>query len=567
MIPSYNKIIQKRETGKVRLVIGSNIETYLKCHYLSEMYIDKFFMGNDLSTLWMTSEQTTQFWESSTNLEGYAMPLDQSKFDQMQIVWCVMIIVKYLKRLIDKVDQYIIDMVEEELLKSYVYHDGKIFKWLNGLWSGQKWTALIGTIINIVTARMAERIAQEEGIYVRRSWFCAQGDDDNFRFRDLTSCFAVYQAYLDMGYIVNPKKFYISRTRDEFLRKVIYKNEVTGYPARSITSLLWSNPVKTEVEPTTGKTLLATWHLFASRLRIRLEDTDYKSDIMQGMKWSRLQFDNFIRAAGSLGGAGLQSVSSTTIRLMPNLPKKPEYTFEGPGVKTMGRLFGQERRWREYAAQTIQFYPAGRPDKKQYFGDGVPEKYKRQKEKATVFVGPQYRTQALTSGRRWFPSWRSVKTLLSERLYGVKKEQKEFSVIIYNWRREMLNVIGSSSSVLEPIPPASIQSLSIARETASKWSTNYDACLSKWSRATKFIKETALFEGFTTIGPVIPGLSIGYSSYLTKKWYLDRLITKLAMKDKPSHGAYLQLQVMIEQKAISRIEKLKERNALILIRE
>jgi hypothetical protein len=252
---------------------------------------------------------------------------------------------------------------------------------------------------------------------------------------------------------------------------------------------------------------------------------------------------------------------------MPQLPPKPKLTFVGPGVTHMAETFGEKRVWGNYAANTLQMYPAGRPDKKQYFGDEVPKNYKTGENNAKIFVGDSYKQRARLTGRRWFRSWKDVKYLLTDRMQEVKKDAKEFSTILYTWNSESLNVIGCGSTKLKPIVPASIQTLSVARETAPQWSSNYEEVLTGWSKATKYIKQTVLFEGLSTVAPIISGLAIGYTAYLTRLAFLSKLRTKLMMKKEPNFGAYLQLQVNVEQLSRKKILDNLALGRIPLIRE
>jgi len=542
----YSKVIMKRETGKVRLVIGSNLELYLKMHYLSEMFIDQFFSGDERSTLWMNGDETMRFWEKVSVFKGFAMPIDQGKFDQMQTRRMVLRLVMKLRDKLFKMGMgehgvNVFNLVLQELSQSIIFDGRSQRPWLNGVLSGLKWTALLDTLLNLITIEMAKMYCAEKGINVNPLMFCAQGDDDLLRFGTFVECIGVYWAITSFGFNINPRKFFISRSRDEFLRRVIGPGLVTGYPARSVVALLWSNPVKSEVEPTTATSLRNTWKLFADRLGCRLLQLPVKKDIALGMRWSSTAVDKWWNVPAGCGGGGVPPYGFTTLEFIPKKVPAVDYTFKSPGVDAMVSQFGARDEWTAYARKTLNIYTEGRPVGKLFYGD-VPVKYQTGINSAKYFVGDKYKVIARQFRRQWFPDWTAVKTHIRSKFNSFRKESKEFEPVLFTWRKERIDGIGGGERQLEPIPPATMRTLSVARTTARQFSKNYDDVLARWAHASKAIQITALFEGFSASAPCLDGYSVGMLSYLAGK-KLAGMVATLKNKKTPNVGAWKQILV------------------------
>jgi hypothetical protein len=84
------------------------------------------------------------------------------------------------------------------------------FSWNNGLPSGWRWTALLDTILNISSFRVAKKIVEEilhETVELKGH--CSQGDII-FCCRDYEQIRMLISVYVQLGYEMHPQKTYIS---------------------------------------------------------------------------------------------------------------------------------------------------------------------------------------------------------------------------------------------------------------------------------------------------------------------------------------------------------------------
>lgn len=312
----YAKIIEKRETKKTRLVIGSNLEQYWVQDYLSESLLDDIFRGSDLSTLWMTPRQTAEFWDDFRTTEyGYNMPLDQSEFDQNQSA-------AHIKAILQGVLDGVRPIVTEEWVElfenamysmggGYVQTSSGKISYKSGILSGWRWTAWLDTLINYVTFTLACR---EELITPIRKLF--QGDDVRSRFTTIGEAARVRARIESYGYIVNPRKFFVSALRDEYLRRTAIEGRVQGYPARSVNALLWSSPLAADPAPGIDRLseMLTSWEILKGRLQIY--ESKFLTSVMVGEmsranELTRKDVHKWLETDAAWGGGSLLPTSYT----------------------------------------------------------------------------------------------------------------------------------------------------------------------------------------------------------------------------------------------------------------
>jgi hypothetical protein len=310
----YGKVIQKRETKKSRLIVSTDLETHWKEDYLQKAIWEPLSRGSKLSTLFMTSKQTRQFWADMADFSDGSIrePLDQSKFDQEQTKNMVNIV--YEER-----GNVILDLVDGPLMPElwemnervrYAGTHGYIqvpgfgrMAYKNGILSGKRDTAFLDTIINAAVFEVALEEAKTTARYV------AQGDDLQTRFDRWLGAVATWALIQDCGFKVNPAKFFISDTRDEFLRKVAEPGVVFGYPARCINSLLWRNPVNDPPAP--GKLrlgeMLDQWHTLVNRFDLTFSDimTDMVKDMARANQMKNSDVYMWLHTPAAIGGGGL----------------------------------------------------------------------------------------------------------------------------------------------------------------------------------------------------------------------------------------------------------------------
>lgn len=251
--PQYNKVIKKRETGKVRAVVGGDDALYLKMAYFSSKF-EKLATGT-LTSLFMTSSQQVEMWGSIVNgirnRSRVACPVDQSSFDHMVDMDMILDVLTVLEPFCTRTDEdtELFSAVRFAIQNGVVeLKDGGRSGQIvieKGVISGWRWTALIDSMVNY-----GEWFANNAAVQ-RRTGFSAsnvvvQGDDDVMRVPNAATGVLLLDQYAQVGLKVNAAKNFIASTRDEYLRYVADKDGVRGYPARAVNSLLWRNPISAD---------------------------------------------------------------------------------------------------------------------------------------------------------------------------------------------------------------------------------------------------------------------------------------------------------------------------------
>lgn len=134
------------------------------------------------------------------------------------------------------------DNVKYLLENTQVSIGDELIKWLNGLLSGWKFTACMGTTINLAID------------YAIRAIYCVavpkvlvtQGDDYEAVDQCTGDSIATWEAMIENGFVIKPGESTI-QDQGEFLRYVVGKGRVFGYPIRVVSSNLW----REEYLPTT----------------------------------------------------------------------------------------------------------------------------------------------------------------------------------------------------------------------------------------------------------------------------------------------------------------------------
>lgn len=266
------KLVPKREVGKIRAVIASDMSTYLKMTYLSH-YIDSLINTNQ-SPLWLKNSQAVlEMWERlSSSSSNWNFPFDQSAFDQHVALSMVLLSIEKIRdRVLEFYDTQEIRVYFSNIL--YALKDSTMeYKGINypvkgGILSGWRWTAMLDTIINAAQLRTWQLYETNMGGYPVFKQSVFQGDDIALTMSDPTYAQKYFNFMTNLGYEVHPKKVFLNKGRNEFLRKVITPDKVKGYPARTINSILWRNPVNPE--PPKGKyrasEILNQWSSLISR--------------------------------------------------------------------------------------------------------------------------------------------------------------------------------------------------------------------------------------------------------------------------------------------------------------
>jgi hypothetical protein len=332
------KAAVKRELKKARAIVSSDLDTYLKQDYVSRAWLDAALRGNPDSTLFMTTEQLTDMWKRFMS-PGIAMPLDQSQFDHEVNLPMIMIVLQQLQR---RARETLFGSARDDVLSTlerimYAFQGGFVDVFgiriaiKNGILSGWKWTALLDTIINIIEMRVARRLVMREWGQQHDpvDWFNAQGDDDLIRSKRVSYCVALYLAYVHMQFKINPAKFFISTSSDEYLRRVadLEQRAMLGYPARSVNSITNRNPISEHDRPGFERMndTLTRWNTFASRLGLDSVPPEAIDDIAKSSEMSNEEVLLWLRTPLQLGGGGINVLPglglgvTSNVRTMPTL--------------------------------------------------------------------------------------------------------------------------------------------------------------------------------------------------------------------------------------------------------
>lgn len=188
--------------------------------------------------------------------------------------------------------------------------EGEARAWENGIPSRWRWTALLDTLPNIVSFRIEQGYCLKYyGVGVPVGRYTMQGDDVIFTTISTEAVEALVAMYQTLWYRVHLQKTYISRDRDEFLRRSYERGGITGYTPRTLLSLSFRNPI-IPLPVTPAERLysrLALWSLAQQRgASPRACAELYLEDALQaGIDGQRAAA--FALAPAIYGGAGLET--------------------------------------------------------------------------------------------------------------------------------------------------------------------------------------------------------------------------------------------------------------------
>jgi hypothetical protein len=273
---SLNKVLQKRETGKVRAVVSSNLETYLVQSYAGS-WIEEALKGNTNSSLWYNSTMQVEMYNNMalsmggqvihTPADVSSYDKDVSTFENVSVEKCVGVINdRYAPKRIRsdlRVASKTLSLLTE---RRFVRVDNKNIKVESGLLSGERWTAKKGSVTSSARLRIVNELLNRI-VFQKLIYRIAQGDDTEWQTRMPGASSAGVRILQLMNIPINVQKSFIASKRTEYLRQVPQPKHVSGYPARTISGLLWRNPVSRDPPAGIGRMeeQLGQWNLFYSR--------------------------------------------------------------------------------------------------------------------------------------------------------------------------------------------------------------------------------------------------------------------------------------------------------------
>lgn len=422
------KAVQKSETGKVRAVIGSDMSLYLKMTYIS-LFLDQIFSKRKDTTLYMTKRDRLDFWQKFAHDGTYRMPLDQSEFDMGVNSSMIKSVMKVLKKVLlhfyhgDHKEQVIeiMDLITYAVDGGVVVIAGQKIPITNGVLSGWRWTAMIDTLVNLAQVRTAVKMCKEFGHDLKIVDLCAQGDDDWLKLKTYRDCVLLWLCYEVFEFQVNPGKFFVDQNRDEFLRRVYEKGTITGYPARSVTSIMFRNPLASRESQGQSKIRegCTRWKLFSERLGVDFDGSwffrSWIKDSMGAVEGlERVHIINFFKMDPVQGGMGWNGgviidslIPGQSERITDNIK------IDSAGFKEWSAFAAEygvsEQSAIRFAASTLDLplRPRMPPWVKYiytYDKLNTVTEHGTEKRKASVAVGQGTRDYARSARIKWYPS-------------------------------------------------------------------------------------------------------------------------------------------------------------------
>jgi hypothetical protein len=135
------------------------------------------------------------------------------------------------------------------------------------------------------------------------------GDDVSSQHSNMVRCIMYVLAFQDLGCKIHPRKTWIDRKWNEYLRLVVKGRYMTGYPARSLLSIFWRNPVSSEAPRGTLRLAesLDRWLKLVKRgYSMESVYPHMLRDMSGGMGVSEETIDRWIHTPRTLGGGGLR---------------------------------------------------------------------------------------------------------------------------------------------------------------------------------------------------------------------------------------------------------------------
>lgn len=278
MIPNV-----KIELGfKDRLIIASGNWEYIRMSYISH-HLDPILKGSGISPFYEPIKFKFDNYEDDYHrlAQGeVGMPLDSKKFDYYIKKKEIEIMHKVFESCIKsnlkiRKTKARLDLLRVMglIIRSYSVHgwtyvfNGKTYKWVDGMPSGIRWTALGDTLINYARGKVISE-------YIKKKWrmnvlekIVAAGDDDDFIVSSWFSGFLIFKTYGMFGIPVSPAKNFLANDVTEFLKTLVTKNGILkGYKARKVASLFFISPEKkAKPEGTYDEINYAVWEACVRR--------------------------------------------------------------------------------------------------------------------------------------------------------------------------------------------------------------------------------------------------------------------------------------------------------------
>lgn len=248
----------KVELGrKDRIIVAAGFVNQLRMGYIS-YWLKHFIHLDDQfdSTLWKGGDGLANFWtmrsERVRHRQEVNFPMDVTSFDRGVATNEILIYLDVLRYYIDlsvllplvKKDLLnIMDVIEITWFKSKIkLSNNSIIYPKHGLPSGVRWTSELGTLVNLARIKMCDNHMKDIWGTNFVNYVAAQGDDDDICVNNYFQAVQIFDFYNKVGISIHPQKNFVSDKESEFLRRIIDKDGVRGYPVRRLMSLIFRDP-------------------------------------------------------------------------------------------------------------------------------------------------------------------------------------------------------------------------------------------------------------------------------------------------------------------------------------
>jgi hypothetical protein len=257
---SVNSVFDKSEVNRNRPVVNSDFGMFLAMSALDDQVYD---MINEGMNQWSPIFKKYNFIKDRNYQirkigKWVCVPLDQKGFERQtsfQMLECILEVIRSRMDADDHESQQVLDVIQKKMFNAKLYFSHEGTKYINmeditnGLSSGWKWTALFNTIINLSEfLTCARQLGWVRGLDYTN--ICALGDDTRIWVKSFAHAEALLNWYENAHIEVNRKLAIVSRTCDEFLRKVTERvgNLATfrGYANRMCAPIVYRNPKSRE---------------------------------------------------------------------------------------------------------------------------------------------------------------------------------------------------------------------------------------------------------------------------------------------------------------------------------
>lgn len=404
-----NIVIKKREAAKVRNVVNGSTELYLKMVWLNTMLSQMW--STEPSLLYRTPLERVNWFVGRLRERGVFVPLDVEAFDTQpnndEVVAVLETLFAWMRPAVDAANLAEFDEVSALCVEDV--RAGGVALWRvdgreyvipvrRGIVSGWYFTGLLDTMINYAYQYVARQAAS-----AKVDSYMAFGDDGAVVTRSGWSGWELWAGYSIINVTVNPRKFWVSSTRDEFLRVVASQKTgvVAGYLSRALLGILWRNPIREEPKPGEGHwgDLVSQWSLATARgADSRVAHGLCVDELARSNKVSVQDAIDWLHTPASLGGGGAAPWGQRWLRLRPARREWPAPELRASGAEALNRV------WSRYG---VEVNPWGEllPGS---FGDAVVVPWSLVSVNRLAVAVPAVRLQL--GGTHWLlrpPVWRS----------------------------------------------------------------------------------------------------------------------------------------------------------------